>query len=153
MVVVDVCDGRKVHAWDIVLHDSEVCEVRHESIDDSSERVSIMVLCRICIEVHDLLAAWTCLEKESRSHRSASLDVDHESDIVEHFPIVLPLSGHSIHAHLLSICEEHLHALLPVCALLKEMRHSLKCHTYTITVIGSTIRPYCILLRHRLRIT
>ena len=44
MVVVDVCDGREVDAWDIVLHDGEVSEVRHERVHDCSQRVCIMVL-------------------------------------------------------------------------------------------------------------
>ena len=153
MIVIYISDCREIQAWNRILDDREVRKVRHECIDYRGKRVCILIICRFRIQIHYLLISRTCLEQKGRAPRAACLYVDHKTYIVEHFPVILPDGCHAHHSDLFCVGEEHLHALLPVCALFQSLRNGLENDSHTIAVISRAIRPHGILFRHRLRIS
>ena len=153
MIVIYISDCREIQAWNRILHDCKVCEVRHECIDYRGKRVCILIICRFRIQIHYLLISRTCLEQKGRAPRAAGLEIDHKTDIVKHFPVILPDGCHTHHSDLFRIGEEHLHALFPVRALLQSLGNCLENDSHAVAVISRAIRPHGILFRHRLRIS
>ena len=139
VIVIDVTYRREVQARHFILDDGEIREVRHESIYHCCKRVCVLMLGCICIQLHDLVIAGTCLEEEGRAVWAAGLDIDDESDVVEHFPIVLPYRLHTHHTDFFRVGEEDLDTLVPVFTLLQELRHSLKRNADSVSVIGCAV--------------
>ena len=114
VIVIYISDGREVHTRNLILHDGEISEVRHKCIYHGCKRVCVVVFRSRAVEIKEFLIARAGLEKESRTIRSTCLEIDHKSNIVKHFPVVLPNGCHSHHSYFLSISEEDLHSLIPV---------------------------------------
>ena len=139
MIVIHISNSREIQAWNRILDDREVCEVRHECIDYRGKRVCVLVIRRLRIQIHHLLISRTCLEQKGRAPRAACFYVDHKTYIVKHFPVILPDGCHTHHSDLFCVGEEHLHALLPVRALLQSLCNCLENDSDTIAVICRTI--------------
>ena len=139
MIMIDISDGREVHARNLILHDGEIRKVRQEAVHYGCKGICERIVSRSRIKVHHLLVSRTSLEKQSRSPRASGLDIDHESDIVKDFPVVLPDCGHTHHSDFLGIGEKHLYTLLPVLTRLESLAYCLEDHTDSISVVRSSV--------------
>ena len=152
VIMVNVSNIREIKSRKSILYYGEISEHRQELIHYSSQGICVRICSCSSIKFLNLFITGTRLKKKSRSPGASRLNIHHKSHIIKHFPIIFPDSLHSLHTWFFSICEKHLDTLLPFVLMFECQRDTLKYHTYSISVICSTIRPHSV-SRHRLRIS